>query len=171
MLSTLMAILLLCPLTLISVSSVPVGVIRNSSLIIIGANTTTINGTYDECVCKLLTDPTFFSFNCFLGNLTCHFHSIQNQNQPFTLITADSASFYFASLPTFVTTPSTGTCIREITTASTSKDTSSPFLIDRTLFEFRCSDLGELTGARRVSLDIRLDLSRHLSHVQRNTCQ
>ena len=114
-----MIIVLLSTLTLIEVNSVPVGVIRNSSLEIAGANTTTINGTCEECVCKLLTDPTFFSFNCFLGNLTCRFHFVQNQNQPFALITADSASFYFASLPTFVTTPLTDTCIYPNASAST----------------------------------------------------
>ena len=118
MLPTLMTILLLSPLTLISVNPMPVGVIRNSSLEIAGANTTTISGTCEECVCKLLTDPTFFSFNCFPSNITCHFHSVQNQNQPFSLITANNASFYFASLPTFVITPVSDTCIHANTSAS-----------------------------------------------------
>ena len=71
-----------------SLSAVPVGAIRNSSLEIVGANTTVISGTCEGMrVGKLLTDPTFFSFNCFLDNLTCRFHFVQNQNQPFALIT------------------------------------------------------------------------------------
>ena len=108
MIPTLITIFLLHQLALIEVHAVSLGVIQNLSLTILGTTSTSINGTCDECACRLLADPTFFSISCFHENMTCQLHSIQNQNQPFTLINSTTASFYFHSLPMCVPSTSTG---------------------------------------------------------------
>ena len=124
MISRLTAILRFYPLTFIGVNCVSLGIIHNASLDILAANITTINGTCAQCVCRLLADPAFFSFNCYHQSITCQLHSAQNLNLPFALITNLDTSFYFRSLPTFVTTPSTVTCIHELSTATTGEGTS-----------------------------------------------
>ena len=134
----LITVLLLHCLSIIHNSATSVGIIVNRSLAISNASTTTINGICEECVCALLANPTFFSFNCFSANLTCQLHSAMDRNQPFALTVSANTSFYFVSLPTFVATASTNTCIHEITSSlkpveylwsfdSTFRDTSSTY--------------------------------------------
>ena len=171
MISRLIAILLLHQLTLIGLNAVSIGIIRNTSLAIPNTNATIINGSCEQCVCRLLADSTFFAFNCLHVDVTCQLHSVLNQSQPSVLITNTNASFYFRSLPTFVTTD---TCINEVTTTSTGEDASPSCYFSRG--DFRCflsrfHNRWKLTRTRRVSVDIRLDFSRHLSDIQRDTCQ
>ena len=92
---------------MIVVSAVPVGIIHNISLDILGASTTSINGTCQDCVCALLISSAFFALNCFHDNLTCQLHSTSNRNAPFSLIRSGSSSLYFLALPAFDTLTST----------------------------------------------------------------
>ena len=110
---------LLHALILVKVDSITFGIIRNVTLDIIGVAAKPFNGTCNDCVCKITSDSTFVSFNCFHGNLTCELHSASDQGKPFTLAASVNTSFYFLSLPTFVTTQSTDTCVRELTSTST----------------------------------------------------
>ena len=110
--------LLLIPF-FIHVRAVPIGIIRNVTLDIPGANTTIINSTCDECVCSLLANPAFFSLNCRSDSLTCELYSTQDQNRSFSLLSGTSTSFYFRSLPAF-----DDECVNDITGALTSTGNS-----------------------------------------------
>ena len=94
--------LLLCELMIIDVTSVSVGIIHNTSLHIWNTNPIIIYGTCEECVCSLLTNTTFFSLNCASDIFLCELHSKVDQNKSFSLTTANSASFYFLSLPAYI---------------------------------------------------------------------
>ena len=113
--SALLHIFLLRQLTIIQVNAVSVGIIRNASLDIPGATTTTSHVSCDVCVCSLLADASFFSLNCRSDTLTCELHSTLDQNRSFSLLTKANTSFYFLSLPAF-----DGACINDLTGASTS---------------------------------------------------
>ena len=99
-----LALSLLHQLIMIQVEAVSLGIIRNVSLAIPGANSTLVNGTCEECVCSLLANPTFFSHNCRSDTLTCELYATQDQNRPFNLLSGTSTAFYFRSLPTFAAT-------------------------------------------------------------------
>ena len=104
---TLFIAFLLFHLAVVTVSTTRVGIISNISLTLLGTNTTIVNGTCEDCVCFLLANTSFFSLNCFHGNLTCELHAKSDQNKPFTLTTGVNASFYFLDLPTYMVSPAT----------------------------------------------------------------
>ena len=96
-----------------------VGVIRNVSLKMVQANTTTIHGTCQTCLCALFADPSLFAFNCFIDNLTCEMYSKLDQNKPFTLVDLAMSVFYFFSFPTYEPSPTTALIIPALTTVPT----------------------------------------------------
>jgi hypothetical protein len=76
-------------------------VIHNVSLQMLNYNSTTINGTCNECLCTMLLNITLiFSFNCFQNNKTCEIFSKSLNTNSFLLINNTASSVYFISLPT-----------------------------------------------------------------------
>ena len=130
----LIAILLLQCLAIVPILTISVGIIRNASLDILNAPTTLINGSCDDCTCALLGNSTFFSLNCFADNLTCQLHSIHNQHEPYTMTNSAHTSFYFVSLPTFVTTTSTNICHHQIPSALASRSIHGSFRLTVRVF-------------------------------------
>ena len=118
----LISVFLLHQLIITGIHAVPLGIAHNFSLTILHTNTTIVNGTCAECICTLLASTLFFALNCFDENITCQLHAKQNQNQPFALEIKTKVSFYFTSLPTFVSALSTDTTIHELTTATTGEE-------------------------------------------------
>jgi hypothetical protein len=84
----------------ISVNGFAIGVIRNMSLSISGANSTILNGTWDQCLCAITADTrNISSFNFFHSNNTCELFvdpltasSVSLQNDSATVL-------YLLSLP------------------------------------------------------------------------
>ncbi len=86
-----------------SINHIPV--IRNSSLQVLGYNSTIINGTCQECLCAMLLNSTSInSFNCFPNNKTCEIFSNSFLTSSFLLINNSASSVYFISLPIIGTT-------------------------------------------------------------------
>ncbi len=76
-------------------------VIHNVSLQMPNYNSTTINGTCNECLCTMLLNITLiFAFNCFQNNRTCEIFSQSLNTNSFLLINNTASSVYFISLPT-----------------------------------------------------------------------
>ena len=81
------------------IDAIQVGLIRNMSFTIANTNSTIINGTCQECLCRMAFDAQFSSFNCHTNNQTCQMHSKTNQSQTVNAIVSSSTHFYFFSLP------------------------------------------------------------------------
>jgi len=93
-------ILLFLHFGMISSNIISIGVIHNVYLLIFDSNSTTINGTCDQCLCAMVLNTTSFSFlNCFQNNNTCQVFSKSLQTKSFTLMNNSASSFYFFQLP------------------------------------------------------------------------
>ena len=134
--------------SLVEVNSITLNVIRNASLDILGVTATPINGTCNDCTCRLSSNSTFVSFNCFHENLTCELYSASDQDKPFTLTASVNTSFYFISLPTFVATQSTDACAHEFTSTSTGEFLKTFYEIFSVIaiFLLRNDGVGDSTG-------------------------
>lgn len=77
--------------------SIPV--IHNASLNILGYNSTTINGTCDECLCVMLLNRISISaFNCIPNNKTCELFFLPLNTSLFWLRNNTASSVFFISL-------------------------------------------------------------------------
>ena len=74
-------------------------------LYIAGGSAAIINGTCHECLCKLITNATFFAVTCFHRNLTCQLHPIIDQNQSLAIKYSHDTSLYIRSADNWI--PST----------------------------------------------------------------
>ncbi len=80
--------------------NIVIPVIHNVSLQMLDYNSTTINGTCDECLCQMLLNTTLiYSFNCFQNNKTCEIFSKSLKTSSFLLMNNSASSIYFTSLP------------------------------------------------------------------------
>ena len=91
--ASILILFLLHALILVKVDSITLGIIRNVTLDIVGVAATLIHGIFNDCVCKLTSNSTFVSFNCFHGNLTCELYSASDQGKPYTLTASVNTSF------------------------------------------------------------------------------
>jgi hypothetical protein len=83
----------------IMVQSVTIGSIKNASLTIFNTSSPVIRGTCRECMCAMLLNSNYSSFNCYTDNQTCHMHWKSDQNRSFQMVPSASTIFYFVSLP------------------------------------------------------------------------
>ena len=116
----LFVLVLLHPRT-IAGSTVTFGVIHNASLRTFQGNTVTINGSCQACLCALVANPSLFSFNCFVNNLTCEMHSKVDQDKAFTLTDSAMSEYHFTSLPTDKEGNSIAISVPEVTTTALGK--------------------------------------------------
>jgi hypothetical protein len=113
--------LLLLHFGMISSSIISIGVIYNVYLLIFNSNSTTINGTCDQCLCTMVLNTTLFSFlNCFQNNKTCQLFSKSFETRSFRLMNNSASSFYFFQLP-FDNTTSTAVSSVASTSISSSE--------------------------------------------------
>jgi hypothetical protein len=102
-----------------SLSNIPV--IHNATLQVLDYNSTTINGTCQECLCVMLLSETPISaFNCFQNNETCEMFFKSLTINSISLMNNSASSVYFILLPINDTIWTVAT-IADITNSSTSK--------------------------------------------------
>jgi hypothetical protein len=68
-------------------------------LTIFNTSSPVIHGSCDTCMCAMLLNSDYSSFNCYPHNQTCHMHWRSDQNRSFQMVPSASTVFYFLSLP------------------------------------------------------------------------
>ena len=112
---------------------ISVGIIGNASLKLTQGNSTIINGTCESCLCALMSDPSFFAFNCLSNNLTCEMHSKVDQSKSYVMIASSMSTCYLMALPNYKQDMSTSSFIAAATTSSMGELCPSSFIpINRT---------------------------------------
>ena len=81
------------------IQTVSLGSMRNVSLEIFYTSSTFVDGDRSTCICYLLSNDQFFSFNHFPSSRLCQFFLKSDQNKSFTLSSNTSSNFHFLSLP------------------------------------------------------------------------
>ena len=96
---TFICILLIQNRMMVESIRIPVGALHNVSVQLSDLNSTWVNGSYHECLCQMILNDSFSSFNCFTNTNTCQMYSNTNRSRSYSVIRQQNSSFYFLSLP------------------------------------------------------------------------